>query len=92
MGEAQKGIAQVTNEQLYPAVGIPLLVNVALWLAVSARIGSVETGLNKRIEDMRDLLRAEIRVGIAELKASLEARLTRLEEKVDRFEGQRIIR
>ena len=68
------------------------IVNVTLWLAVSARIGSVETGLNKRIDDMRDLLRAEIRVGIAELKASLEARLTRLEEKVDRFEGQRIIR
>ena len=46
---------------------------------------------NRRLDDVKEALRAEIRAGNAELKASFEVRLTRLEDKVDRFEGQRII-
>ena len=84
----------MTNEQLYPAVGIPLLVNVALWLAVSARIGSVETGLNKRIddtnkriEDMRDLLRAEFHAAAA----GTSARLDRIDSRLEALEAERRI-
>jgi hypothetical protein len=58
----------VTNEQLYIAVGIPMLFNIALLGLViaytNARIGKVESkvdAMDRRFDDMRDLWRAELR-------------------------------
>jgi hypothetical protein len=57
----------VTNE-LYIAVGIPMLFNAALLglviAYINARIGKVESkvdAIDKRFDDMRDLWRAKLR-------------------------------
>ena len=44
----------VTNQQLYLAIGIPMLFNATL-------IGLFAVHLNTRFNDMRDLWRAELR-------------------------------
>ena len=74
----------VTNEQLYIAVGIPMLFNATLLglviAYINARIGRVESkvdAIDKRFDDMRDLWRAELR-RVAEV---LDARLRHIEER-----------
>jgi hypothetical protein len=73
----------VTNQQLYLAVGIPMLFNAAVaglviamvhakFEGVSARLDS----LGKRFDDMRDLWRAELR----RVEEVLDARLKHIEE------------
>ena len=73
----------MTNEQLYLAIGIPILSNAAVMaivvLRVNAKFDGINgrfDGINKRFDDMRDLWRAELhRVGEV-----LDARLKHLEE------------
>jgi len=78
----------VTNEQLYIAVGIPLLFNatlIAFLLAyVNVQFSKVEAkfearfdGIDKRFDDMRDLWRAELR----RVEEVIDARLKHLEER-----------
>jgi hypothetical protein len=74
----------VTNQQLYLAVGIPLLFNASLIgiliAYVNARFTSVEIRLiaiDKRFDDMRDLWRAELR----RVEEVIDARLKHLEER-----------
>ena len=74
----------VTNEQLYSAVGIPMLFNAALLglviAYINARIGKVESkvdAIDKRFDDMRDLWRAELR----RVEEVLDARLRHIEER-----------
>lgn len=78
----------MTNQQLYLAIGLPMLFNAvlfALFMAyVSARFGELsarmETGfaaVNQRFDDMKDLWRAELR----RVEEVLDARLKHLEEK-----------
>jgi hypothetical protein len=74
----------VTNEQLYIALGIPMLFNATLIGFViaymNARFGKVEARLDlidKRFDDMRDLWRAELR----RVEEVLDARLKHLEER-----------
>jgi hypothetical protein len=81
----------VTNEQLYIAVGIPMLFNATLIgfviAYINAKIGKVEARLDgidgrfdamdKRFDDMRDLWRAELR----RVEEVLDARLKHLEER-----------
>jgi hypothetical protein len=81
----------VTNEQLYIAVGIPMLFNAALSgfviAYINARFGKVESkfeGIDKRLDaidrrfdDMRDLWRAELR----RVEKVLDARLKHIEER-----------
>lgn len=74
----------VTNEQLYLAIGIPLLFNASLIAAVIAMFNSkfqaLEAkidALNVRFDDMRDLWRAELR----RVEEVLDARLKHLEER-----------
>jgi hypothetical protein len=81
----------VTNEQLYLAIGIPMLFNATLTGLVvalfNARFTGVDKGfkavdkrfdaIDKRFDDMRDLWRAELR----RVEEVLDARLKHLEER-----------
>ena len=73
----------MTNEQLYLAMGIPMVFNTVLALllvanmnakfeAVNAKIEAI----NKRFDDMRDLWRAELR----RVEEVLGARLKHIEQ------------
>jgi hypothetical protein len=78
----------VTNEQLYLAIGIPLIVNGA-WAAVLVAMLSAKMdakfeavyarldAIDKRFDDMRDLWRAELR----RVEEVLDARLKHLESR-----------
>ena len=78
----------VTNEQLYIAVGIPMLFNatlIGLVIALfNAKIGRIESkidvrfdAVDTRFDDMRDLWRAELR----RVEEVLDARLRHIEER-----------
>jgi hypothetical protein len=74
----------VTNEQLYIAIGIPMVFNLAMIGFVvayfNARFDKIEVRLDaidKRFDDMRDLWRAELR----RVEEVLDARLKHLEER-----------
>jgi hypothetical protein len=81
----------VTNEQLYIAVGIPLLFNAAFFgfviAYINARFSKSDArfdgmnqrfdGIDKRFDDMRDLWRAELR----RVEEVLDPRLKHLEER-----------
>jgi hypothetical protein len=78
----------VTNEQLYIVVGIPMLFNATLIGLVvallNAKIGKLESkmdlrfeAIDKRFDDMRDLLRAELR----RVEEVLDVRLKHIEER-----------
>ena len=81
----------VTNQQLYLAIGVPLLFNAALiglvvglmnakFGAVQARFAAMEArfdAVDKRFDDMRDLWRAELH----RVEEVLDARLKHLEAR-----------
>ena len=81
----------VTNQQLYLAVGIPMLFNATLIGLVVALFNARFTGIDKRFDavdmrfdavdqrfdDMRDLWRAELR----RVEEVLDARLKHIEER-----------
>jgi hypothetical protein len=80
-----------TNQQLYIAVGIPMLFNATLIgfviAYINARFGKVESkfegidkrfdAIDRRFDDMRDLWRAELR----RVEEVLDARLKHIEER-----------
>jgi hypothetical protein len=71
----------VTNQQLYLAIGIPLLFNagmIGMLLAyMNTRFDGVEKRFDQRFDDMRDLWRAELH----RVEEVLDARLKHLEER-----------
>ena len=74
----------VTNEQLYLAIGIPLLFNATMIGLVVAFINVKFQGIDgrfaaidKRFDDMRDLWRAELH----RVEEVLDARLKHIEER-----------
>lgn len=81
----------MTNEQLYIAVGIPMLFNAALIgfviAYINARFSSSDArfdgidrrfdAIDRRFDDMRDLWRAELR----RVEEVLDARLKHIEER-----------
>ncbi len=67
----------VTNEQLYLAIGIPMLFNATLIGIVVALINTKFGAIDKRFDDMRDLWRAELR----RVEEVLDARLKHIEER-----------
>ena len=80
--------ALMTNEQLYVAIGIPVLFNAAMMglliAYMNARFTSSERSINqrfdaidKRFDDMRDLWRAELH----RVEEVLDARLKHIEER-----------
>jgi hypothetical protein len=67
----------VTNEQLYLAVGIPILFNAALLGFAVSLFSAKFAAIDKRFDDMRDLWRAELR----RVEEVLDARLKHIEER-----------
>ena len=67
----------VTNEQLYLAIGIPMLFNASLIGIVIAHINARFNAVDRRFDDMRDLWRAELR----RVEEVLDARLKHIEER-----------
>lgn len=66
-----------TNQQLYLAIGIPLLFNAALFGLVASLFSAKFDAIDKRFDDMRDLWRAELR----RVEEVLDARLKHIEER-----------
>ena len=71
----------VTNQQLYLAIGIPMLFNAAL-IGIVATLFSTYLkarfdAVDKRFDDMRDLWRAELR----RVEEVLDARLKHIEQR-----------
>jgi hypothetical protein len=71
----------VTNQQLYLAIGIPMLFNFTLIGIVAAlftaHMNARFDAIDKRFDDMRDLWRAELR----RVEEVLDARLRHLESR-----------
>lgn len=81
----------VTNEQLYLAIGIPLLFNATLigvliayvnakFQALESRFDAIDArfeAIEKRFDDMRDLWRAEL----GRVEEVLDVRLRQLEKQ-----------
>lgn len=71
----------MTNEQLYFAIGVPLLFNtvvsVTIYALLSGRLTALQAQVNTRFDDMRELWRAELR----RVEEVLDARLKHIEEQ-----------
>ncbi len=78
----------MTNEQLYLAIGVPVIVNMLfntlLFLSMNARITA-------GLQESRDTFRAELRAAVAELRAEmlqanhmLIGKIAELEARIDR--------
>jgi hypothetical protein len=67
----------VTNQQLYLAIGIPMLFNASLIAILIALLSAKFDAIDKRFDDMRDLWRSELR----RVEEVLDARLKHLEER-----------
>lgn len=67
----------MTNEQLYFAMGVPLVANAFLIGLLLAYMNAKFEGVNRRFDDMRDLWRAELH----RVEEILDARLKHLEER-----------
>ena len=65
----------VTNEQLYLAIGVPMLFNAAMLGLFAAHVTTRFNSMDRRFDDMRDLWRAELR----RVEEVLDARLRHLE-------------
>jgi hypothetical protein len=61
----------VTDARLYLAIGVPVVFNATMILIMN-------TSISKRLDDMKDLWRAELR----RVEEVLDARLTHIEEKL----------
>jgi hypothetical protein len=68
----------VTNTQLYLAIGVPILVNIAF---NGALILLLQMSINKRIDDLRDSLIALWRSELHRVEEVIDARLKALEER-----------
>ena len=66
----------MTDQQLYLAIGIPILTNAALIGLLLAYINAKFDGVNQRFDDMRDFWRAELH----RVEEVLDARLKHIEE------------
>ena len=67
----------MSNEQVYMAIGIPILFNVALISVLIAFMTAKFSGIDKRFDDMRDLWRAELH----RVEEVLDARLKHTERR-----------
>ncbi len=74
----------MTNQQLYLAIGIPMLFNTALITLLIAymngKFGEINErfqGIDRRFDDMRELWRSELH----RVEEVLDARLRHLEER-----------
>lgn len=84
MTDVQYGIPPVTNEQLYIAIGVPLLINVGFFVYLANRIDNLAAQLGTRIDGLSTYLGARIDNLTKEVHGSLmnhEHRITEREHK-----------
>lgn len=67
----------MTNEQLYFAMGLPVLLNAGLIGLLMAYMNARFNAIDKRFDDIRDLWRAELH----RVEEILDARLKHIEER-----------
>ena len=67
----------MTNEQLYIAIGIPILTNAALLGLLLAYMTARFNAVDRRFDDMRDLWRAELH----RVEEVIDARLKHIEQR-----------
>ena len=67
----------MTNEQLYIAIGIPILTSAALLGLLLAYISARFNAVDRRFDDMRDLWRAELH----RVEEVIDARLKHIEQR-----------
>jgi hypothetical protein len=67
----------VSSEQLFLAIGVPMLFNAAMLGLFAAHVTTRFNSIDRRFDDMRDLWRAELR----RVEEVLDARLRHLEER-----------
>lgn len=70
-------MGEVTYSQLYLAIGVPMLFNLALFTLFSNSINKRFDDVNKRFDDMRELWRSELH----RVEEVLDARLKHIEEE-----------
>jgi len=67
----------VTNQQLFLAIGVPMLFNALMLGLFAAHVTTRFSAIDRRFDDMRDLWRAELR----RVEEVIDARLRHLEER-----------
>ena len=67
----------MTDTQLYLAIGVPIVSNALIFTIMLAYINTRFSALDKRLDDMRDLWRAELH----RVEEVLDARLKHIEEE-----------
>ena len=85
----------MTNEQLFLAIGVPILFNgiaiTLLAVTLTSRISGVETVLNKRIDDVNkriDDMRTEFRELLAAERRAWDANFKHVLDKLDELDGR----
>jgi hypothetical protein len=79
VGEGERR-REVTNEQLFMAIGIPVILNAAMWLAIHSRIGSMETSVHKLLDAYSKAWESNLR----RVEEVMDARLKHIEEELKR--------
>jgi len=67
----------MTDTQLYLVIGVPIVSNALIFTLLLAYINTRFSALDKRLDDLRDLWRAELR----RVEEVLDARLKHIEER-----------
>lgn len=67
----------VTNEQIYLAIGVPMLFNATLIGVVLAYMNAKFDGVNDRLAHMQEMWRSEL----GRVEGVFDARLKHLEER-----------
>jgi hypothetical protein len=79
------------NDAQIIAISITVLAVLAGSVFNNVRIGDVNTSLNRRIDDMRDVLRAEMDLRFERMDSKLDTIITmlgNLETRVTKFESR----
>jgi hypothetical protein len=79
------------NDAQIIAISITVLAVLAGSVFNNVRIGDVNTSLNRRIDDMRDVLRAEMDLRFERMDSKLDTIITmlgQLESRVTKLEGR----
>jgi hypothetical protein len=67
----------MTNQQLYLAIGLPILANAAMLGLLLVHMNTRFDAVNQRLNDLRDLWRAELH----RVEEVIDARLKHLEQR-----------
>jgi len=67
----------MTDTQLYLAIGVPVVSNAIMLMLFATMINARFAALRKRLDDLRDLWRSELR----RVEEVLDARLKHIEEE-----------